>query len=172
MPKWCLVGAGLVGALACTPELCPQLGCVAAPWISIVDDAAVGGRLRAGIYGFVLTTEDMAVEWACDLRGGASADAACAQKLGAAGEFEGQPIVWQVEVANGANGLEIALLEIRDDGSVFGGPAEFSLAVTRDGALQAMQEFSPTYSGRWINGEGCDPYCASPEQAVVLHLPP
>lgn len=162
---------GAACAVVCTPELCPQAGCVSSPWIFITDDTTADGRLRAGAYGFALETAYAKVDWTCTVDENAAPDPACNQSLTAMGELDGQPVIWIVKVANGPQGVEIDLLELRDEGSVLAGPAQFSLAVTRDGALQVKESYSPIYSGRWINGEGCDPYCAAAYESIALRLP-
>jgi hypothetical protein len=162
---------GSACAMVCMPEVCPQAGCASSPWIFITDDMTADGRLRAGAYGFALETDYAKVDWTCTVDEDAAPDPACNPSLTAMGELDGQPVFWFVKVTNGPQGVEIELLEVRDEGSVLIGPAQFSLAVTRDGALQAEESYSPTYIGRWINGEGCDPYCASVSADITLELP-
>lgn len=171
MMRQTLLAAGVACAVVCTPDLCTQLGCGISPWISIIDDITSDGRLRAGVYTFRLEAEYAKVEWECEVKQGA-ADSACSEILSTTGELDGQWIFWRVEAANGPNGVQIALVEFRDDASVVIGPAQFSLAVTRDGAQLVNKSYSPTYSGSWINGEGCAPYCAQATEPIELHLAP
>jgi hypothetical protein len=162
-----------LGLSSCNDGLCTDAGCSLNEWISVTDAETASGGLRAGSYTFQISSGELQLEWSCAVAEDAMATPECDETIYSMLDDDGRALY--ARVRHGADGVHVALsvlFEVNEDGlRIVSGPSSFSLRVHRDDALVGEGLYEPAYSGRWINGEGCSPYCAPPTEGVTLVIP-
>lgn len=143
--------------------ICMNANCEASVPVAVVDDGAAGGRLRAGTYRFVVTTDYAEKSWSC-----AVPDEDCALDFFTDFEDGEDSGTLSVLARNGETGLELEVLETR--GNIWSGPAKFVVTVERDGASVVEQTFEPRYEEPTVP-DACAVCLAHKGGDLVVHVP-
>jgi hypothetical protein len=161
-----LLGLALAAAAAgCNRSsgVCVGAHCPAAVPVRVVDDGEPGGKLRAGEYRFVVSTDYAEKAWTC-----AVPAEDCALDFFTDFEDGEDSGTLTVVGRSGETGLELEVLETR--GNVWSGPARFVVQVERDGALVVEESFEPRYEDRPAS-DACV-VCRMPRGPdLVVHVP-
>jgi len=137
--------------------------CEASVPVAVVDDGAPGGGLRAGAYEFSVTTDYAEKSWTCALP---AED--CALDFFTDFEDGEDSGTLSIVARVGETGLELEVLETR--GNVWSGPAEFTVAVERDGAAVVEKTFAPRYEEPAVP-DACAVCMKRKGGDLVVHVP-
>lgn len=157
-----VVAAAPIGCNKST-GICMNANCAASVPVAVVDDGEPGGRLRAGAYRFVVSTDYAEKEWTC-----AVPAEDCALDFFTDFEDGEDSGTLSILARSGELGLELEVLETR--GNVWSGPARFVVQVERDGELVVEEAFEPRYENH--GAPGACAVCLTREGGdLVVHVP-